>query len=75
MLRLISPGENAQPTPRAAGRPSHAERLSFGGVVFELLSAEPLPIDPEHVRFFRAGADPRTVADVACAGGLARKLE
>lgn len=67
MLRLTSFGESVQPTPRAAGRPSQTQCVSFGGVVFELLSAEPLPIDPAAARFFRVGADPRTVADVACA--------
>lgn len=64
MLRLTLPGERK---PRPSGRPSYAERVSFGGVVFDLLSAEPLIPGLSATRGLSRGADARTVADVACA--------
>jgi hypothetical protein len=59
------------PTGRARqiARKTWRERVSFGGVAFELLSPEPLAHDlvGDDQRFWQQGADPRVIADVACA--------
>lgn len=50
-------------------RRTWCERVSFGGVVFELLGSDALAHDlaGAEQRFWQRGADPRAIADVACA--------
>ena len=59
------------PTSRARqiARKTWRERVSFGGVAFELLSPEPVAHDliGADQRFWQQGADPRVIADVVCA--------